>query len=85
MAPAVPSSASSISSPEPKFIDDEYDKELASPSAEALQDVVQPGWKRLITGNAMEGYETQRALGSRHLMMIGAHKTRLFSASLSLS
>ena len=31
-----------------------------------------PAWKRIFAGDAQEGYETQRALQSRHIMMIGA-------------
>lgn len=48
------------------------DKERASSDPPAAVPAQGPLWKRILTGDAAEGYDTQRALGSRHIMMIGA-------------
>ena len=35
-------------------------------------DASRPAWQRIVAGDAKEGYDTQRALNTRHIMMIGA-------------
>lgn len=34
-------------------------------------DETKPTWQRILTGDAKEGYDTKRALQTRHIMMIG--------------
>lgn len=34
--------------------------------------VLRPAWQRIVAGDAQEGHDTQRALNTRHIMMIGA-------------
>ena len=73
--PSYPLSASSSIS-EPKFSETDgdalsYNKELEG-SPDTPAEVVRPTWQRVVTGGAREGFQTKRALGSRHIMMIGA-------------
>lgn len=78
---STPSSASSFTEPKENNSEDPYDvlsynKELESePPTPPVDDIhfnpATPRWARFLIGDAAEGYETKRALGSRHIMMIG--------------
>lgn len=77
------SSSSSISDKDPHTIekslsvDDSKDDALDYvQDAEAITDkrkmlLKQPLWKRIFTGDVDEQYQVKRAMGSRHLVMIG--------------
>jgi hypothetical protein len=38
---------------------------------EVAEDPTRPAWQRIIAGDAKDGYDTQRAFNTRHIMMIG--------------
>lgn len=50
----------------------EGDPEKKDNAIVAEQDASKPAWQRIVAGDAKEGYDTQRALNTRHIMMIGA-------------
>lgn len=68
MSPAL----SRISSPD---LDDKPTDEKPSNALPALDH--RPAWQRAFIGDAAEQHDTQRALGSRHIMMIGASPSPL--------
>lgn len=49
------------------------DVEKKDGSIVSENDGTKPAWQRILTGDAKEGYDTKRALQTRHIMMIGAH------------
>ena len=60
-------------------------KELPPPSPLSPSQARQPLWKRILTGDANEDYETHRGMDSRHIMMIGQSKSfRSFAYSTIL-
>lgn len=48
------------------------DPEKKDESIVSQSDENKPAWQRMVLGDAKEGYDTQRALKTRHMMMIGA-------------
>lgn len=64
-----PSSASSLAEKH-----SEVDTEKKAPAAASVnvaeEDLSRPAWQRIVAGDAKEGYDTQRALNTRHIMMI---------------
>ncbi|PSR76094.1 hypothetical protein PHLCEN_2v8682 [Hermanssonia centrifuga] len=67
------SSSSSFTEPKSEFVS--YEKERSPPQ----DGPTCPTWMRILTGNAAVGYDTQRALGSRHIMMIAGPGSALLS------
>lgn len=65
--------ASYSSAEEFKVVRDLHSKEFADVEVASFpQDSTRrPLWKRVLTGDAGEGYEPQRAMTSRHITMIG--------------
>lgn len=48
------------------------DDDKSSPPSLAANDLAaRPAWKRALIGDAAQGHDTKRALGSRQIMMIG--------------
>lgn len=67
------SRATSYSDVEPKdAVDDKRDEEKMSDTQSITNVPNVPIWRRILLGNATNEKQTQRAMHSRHLMMIGA-------------
>lgn len=67
-----------------KLAQDSNSNELPQPSL-VQSASVQPLWKRLLTGDASAEHETQRGMGSRHIMMIGKFRCFTFYPPVLLS
>lgn len=53
-------------------VSEKTDIEKKDGSIVSGNDGPKPAWQRILTGDAKEGYDTKRALQTRHIMMIGA-------------